>query len=418
VISDLVLGRVSQQWVFNILQPVIVDGRPPMVLALSENAASLSSVLLANKLPDGWSVALVDGHGIVVAASPGAGKAGDTFRLVPSDVVGSAGWIAVTAGGTDYRAVVQTSPLTGWRLVAWAPAAELAKPITDAVWALVIGGILLIALVAILLVWLARRIGRAVRRLAADAQRFGHGEDVPRRAYPISELDTIAEAIAAAAEERRAAEAEVRFLMRELAHRSKNQMTVITAMAKQTARTAGSVPQFVASFERRIWGLARSTDLLLANGKAGVDLGELVAGQIEPFKPADAARLAISGPRFMLNAQAAQILGMALHELATNAVKYGAFAGETGTLGVDWASSAGKLHLTWREHVAPRRRRSTRTGFGTTVLNSMVGGALGAEVERTLHRDGIEWRFAIPLAALDPVRDLDQPVADADDAAV
>jgi two-component sensor histidine kinase len=410
VISDLVLGRVSQQWVFNVLQPVIVDGRPPMVLAISQDAAGLSSALLANKLPEGWSVALIDNHGIVVAASPGTANTGDTFSLVPAGVVGSSGWISVHGADTDYRAVVQTSPLTGWRLIAWAPAATLAKPITDAVWSLVIGGVLLAALVTTLVVWLSRRIGRAIRRLAADAQLFGRGEDVPPRLYNISELDTVAQAIGDAAEERRAAEAEVRFLMRELAHRSKNQMTVITAMAKQTARTAASVPQFVESFERRIWGLARSTDLLLANGKAGVSLGDLVAGQIEPFRPADAARLEISGPRLMVNAQAAQILGMAMHELSTNAVKYGAFAEETGRLAVRWSSDGDRLLLVWREHVMTRRRRSSRTGFGTTVLNSMVGGALGAEVQRTLHRDGIEWRFAVPLGALDPRRDLDQPI--------
>jgi two-component sensor histidine kinase len=410
VISDLVLGRVSQQWVFNVLQPVILDGRPPMVLAISQDAAGLSSALLANKLPSGWSVALIDKHGIVVAASPGTANTGDTFSLVPADIVGSSGWVTVHGQDTDYRAVVQTSPLTGWRLIAWAPASVLAKPITDAVWSLVIGGVLLTALITTLVVWLSRRIGKGVRRLAADAQLYGRGEDVPPRLYRISELDTVGRAITDAAEERRAAEAEVRFLMRELAHRSKNQMTVITAMAKQTARTAASVPQFVESFERRIWGLARSTDLLLANGKAGVRLGELVARQIEPFRPSDASRLEISGPLLMVNAQAAQILGMAMHELATNAVKYGAFAEETGRLAVRWSSDGARLQLVWREHVTTRRRRSSRTGFGTTVLNSMVGGALGADVQRTLHRDGIEWRFAVPLSALDPRRDLDQRV--------
>jgi hypothetical protein len=101
VISDLVLGRVSQQWVFNVLQPVIVDGRPPMVLAISQNAGGLSSALLANKLPEGWSVALVDNHGIVIAASAGSAKTGDTFRLVPADSPGSFGWITVHGGDTD-----------------------------------------------------------------------------------------------------------------------------------------------------------------------------------------------------------------------------------------------------------------------------------------------------------------------------
>src|SRR6185312_756300 len=126
-----------------------------------------------------------------------------------------------------------------------------------------------------------------VRGLARDARRLGAGEAVPTRQYPISEIADVAGAIAQAADKRRAAETEVRFLMRELAHRSKNQMTVIAAMAKQTARGADSVPEFVASFEKRIFGLARSTDLLLANGVAGVDLRELMVNQLDPFCPLD-----------------------------------------------------------------------------------------------------------------------------------
>ena len=109
-------------------------------------------------------------------------------------------------------------------------------------------------------------------------------------------------------------------------------MTVIAAMAKQTARGADSVPEFVQNFEKRIFGLARSTDLLLANGVVGVDLRELIIGQLDPFRPEDDARLTLEGPPIRLNNQAAQILGMAAHELATNAVKYGAFQRDGGQL--------------------------------------------------------------------------------------
>jgi two-component sensor histidine kinase len=190
--------------------------------------------------------------------------------------------------------------------------------------------------------------------------------------------------------------------MRELAHRSKNQMTVIAAMAKQTARGAESVPEFVSSFEKRIFGLARSTDLLLAHGVAGVDLKELMVSQIDPFCPVDGDRVVVEGPSMRLNAQAAQILGMAAHELATNAVKYGAFAREGGRLRVAWERQGEAVVFVWREIGAVPGSATPRRGFGTTVLENMVGRSLGAEVKREAHPDGIAWHFSIPVASLDP----------------
>lgn len=222
------------------------------------------------------------------------------------------------------------------------------------------------------------------------------------KAYPVAEIAEVSRALAEASSQRQAAEREVHFLMRELAHRSKNQMTVISAMAKQTARGASDIEGYVEAFERRINGLSRSTDLLLAHGRAGVLLNELIDSHIAPFGPPDATRIKLQGPTVRLNAQAAQILGMAAHELATNAVKYGAFAGEGGSLVVRWSIVDDRLDLAWRETVPGGIATSERIGFGTNVLQNMVARSLGAQVERRCHGDGIEWHFVIPLASIDP----------------
>ena len=154
--------------------------------------------------------------------------------------------------------------------------------------------------------------------------------------------------------------------------------------------------------ERRIFGLARSTDLLLANGAVGVDLRELVNGQLDPFKPDDPKRVTVEGPSVRLNMQSAQILGMAIHELSTNAVKYGSLRGSYGRLDVKWELDGLTLQLAWRETVTPFTPPGDRRGFGTTVLEAMVGRSLGAHVERIVHDDGLEWRFAVPISAIDP----------------
>jgi two-component sensor histidine kinase len=112
--------------------------------------------------------------------------------------------------------------------------------------------------------------------------------------------------------------------------------------------------------------------------------------------------MVLDGPSTRLNIQAAQILGMAAHELATNAVKYGAFRRDGGKLAVTWRRDAESLHFDWRETVNPFTPPTDRRGFGTTVLESMVGRSLGAKVERIVHEDGLQWTFDIPVSAIDP----------------
>jgi two-component sensor histidine kinase len=116
----------------------------------------------------------------------------------------------------------------------------------------------------------------------------------------------------------------------------------------------------------------------------------------------------LDGPSTRLNNQAAQIVGMAAHELATNAVKYGAFQKDAGHLDVTWSRDGEALHLGWREASPYFKPPSERRGFGTAVLENMVGRSLGATVERIVHPDGLEWKFSIPVAAIDPATAPDQ----------
>lgn len=405
VVSGLVIGRISGSAVYNVLYPVFNGALAPLVLGISRDASTIETALLSDKLPDGWNVAMIDKTGTIIAASKGAGESGTHFRLAEvAQLDTTPGLVSIRADGEMYRAAVRQSFITGWTLVAWAPSSLIGKPLMDAVWSLAVGGLLLAAVVVLVVYWVTLQIGRSVRGLEAEAKRLGAGQPVTARDYPISEIATVSAAIEEASKRRQQAETEVRFLMRELAHRSKNQMTVIAAMAKQTARGANSVPDFVHSFERRILGLARSTDLLLANGVVGVDLRELLTGQLEPFRPEDETRLILDGPSTRLNIQAAQILGMAAHELATNAVKYGAFQKDRGSLAVTWRRESETLNFTWRETVTPFTPPTERRGFGTTVLESMVGRSLGAKVERIVHDDGLEWTFEIPVTAIDPAK--------------
>src|SRR5499433_1741710 len=136
--------------------------------------------------------------------------------------------------------------------------------------------------------------------------------------------------------ERKEGEAHLRLLLRELTHRSKNLLAVIQAMARQTAQHAGSVEAFLSQFGARLQALAASHDLLVQEEWHGVSLAELIRSQLAPYLDRSGSQIAVDGPAVTLRPEAAQSLGLALHELAVNAVRYGALSTPTGRISIAW----------------------------------------------------------------------------------
>ena len=301
--------------------------------------------------------------------------------------------------GVEYRTVTEFSVLTGWKIVAWAKSADVDAP---ALWSylwLSLGGLLFGGIAVAGSTAIASLLTQGVKVLARDAHLLGAGRPIAPRKHMIVEIETVSAALADAAQARRKAENEIRFLMREVAHRSKNQLTVIQSMLNQSLNAAESRVDFAETFRKRIAGLARSTDLMIANAAQGVDFQELAQNQLQPFTPDDPQRVHLSGPPVRLDAQVSQTLGMALHELATNATKYGALANSSGVIDLQWSVLEGTFLFVWREKgadIVPAEGASPRKGFGTMVLERMLGMALDAKLERIMHEDGIEWRVRIP----------------------
>ena len=205
--------------------------------------------------------------------------------------------------------------------------------------------------------------------------------------------------------ERKRAEEHVRLLMDELNHRSNNLLTVIQALARQTAGTA-ETKAFAKRLAERIAGLAASNRLLVSGKWQGVELATLVRSQLSPFVADPDACVTLDGPAVRLTPAAAQAVGMALHELATNAVKHGALADGAGTIRLDWSVKEGpaeaSFHMTWTERGGPMVCAPQRTGFGRTVMERMIAEALAGKAALEFGPGGIVWRFACPVSnALD-----------------
>src|SRR5262249_22602056 len=157
-------------------------------------------------------------------------------------------------------------------------------------------------------------------------------------------------------------------LMRELAHRAKNQLAVVKGVALQTAKQSGSVDEFVVRFNQRLEGLAKSQELMLRQNWQGAWMGDLVRAHLELFGARERAE--IDGPPIFLTATAVQNIGYALHELATNASKHGALSAPGGRVEVTWSGvgTDKQIRLQWTEVNGPSVHSPLRRGFGYLVL--------------------------------------------------
>jgi two-component sensor histidine kinase len=202
--------------------------------------------------------------------------------------------------------------------------------------------------------------------------------------------------------ERKEGEAHLRLLLRELTHRSKNLLAVIQAMARQTARHAGSIDTFLGQFGARVQALAASHDLLVRESWYGASIAELIRSQLSMYLERDGAeRVTIEGPAVALKPEAAQNLGLALHELAVNAAKYGALSVPEGRLSVTWgrngeAADGRGLALDWRERSGPKVKPRRKQGFGSLVIERNLARALDAEVDLDFDPDGLRCHIVIP----------------------
>lgn len=203
--------------------------------------------------------------------------------------------------------------------------------------------------------------------------------------------------------ERKKREEQVSLLMREVNHRSMNMLALVQAIAQQTA--ASSPSEFVERFSARLQALSANQDLIVRNEWVGTDLDDLVRAQLAHFDDLVDTRVIIAGPHLRLTTAAAQSLGLALHELATNAAKHGALSNQSGHVDITWRLDRDTFSMTWRESGGPAAAPPTRQGFGSKVIDLMTRRALGANVAIDYPASGLVWRLDCPA---DKVLDMPQ----------
>jgi PAS domain S-box-containing protein len=196
--------------------------------------------------------------------------------------------------------------------------------------------------------------------------------------------------------ERKEREEKEHLLMREINHRAKNMLSVVDSIAHQTATR--NPEGFVERFSERIQALSANQDLLVRNEWNGVEIEDLVRAQLAHFADLIGSRIGVHGPKLRFTAASAQAIGLALHELATNAGKYGALSTDKGHVYVSWGTVNNTFTMSWTEREGPALSAPERRGFGTIVMEAMAERSVDGKVDLEYAPSGLTWRLTCPAA--------------------
>ncbi len=397
-VSDVVIGAVARRPVMAASVPVLRNGKMRYVLSLSLEPSLMKDLLDRQKLPSEWRATIADSNGVMIARTSlhaeNVGKKIDSIEGVARS----------QATGTDLegRAVkwgTAPSRVAQWTVYVSVPSNTVEAAARTALlnYVLIVAVFTCVGIVGA--VGVARVVSMPLNLAEKAARALGEGRSVSFEPTLVAEVNAVGEALVEAARLREQAEQQIMLLMREVNHRSKNMLAVVQAIARQMP--VRDPKQFVRQFSDRIVGLAASQDLLIESNWQGVRVADLVRSQLSPFRELIGTRIAIEGPPVRLQPPAAQAIGMALHELATNASKYGALSGETGSVRVTWSIEGRgenrEFALSWVEEDGPTVMPPERRGFGYTIMVAMVEKSLDATVELTHAPTGLVWSVRAPI---------------------
>jgi two-component sensor histidine kinase/PAS domain-containing protein len=202
--------------------------------------------------------------------------------------------------------------------------------------------------------------------------------------------------------ERKRAEEQQTMMVAELNHRVKNILAIVQSVAAQTLRASGSLDNFADAFTGRLKALAIAHDILTQTRWIGIGLSELLAAVLAPYRSSEETRVSIFGPAVLLPAHAVVPLSMVLHEMTTNAAKYGALSKQRGTIEITWQVNGSldkAVELVWQERGGPKVKANAKAsaGFGTTLIDRVIRHDLDGKTKIDFDSEGVRWTIAFPV---------------------
>jgi two-component sensor histidine kinase len=196
----------------------------------------------------------------------------------------------------------------------------------------------------------------------------------------------------------------LRIDMQEMQHRIKNIVAVVQSISRQSGRKSSTIQDFNTRFSARLSAYCQSIDLLVANDWQGMKISELVTSQLSAFGILDGQQFVVAGPEVSLTAEAAHSLGLALHELATNSIKYGSLSLAQGKIALNWsfdeAAASGRFKFAWTESGGPVVTAPTHQGFGRRMIEDLTAQALQGQTNLEFLPTGVTWTLLAPIPVI------------------
>ena len=344
--SDLFIGSVTRTPIIAVSVPVLRNGQVVYELSFNPPLKLFQNIILEQRPRDDWTMSIFDRTGVNIARVPNPeqtiGSAGSPSLLAVL-LIQDEGRLLTTISreGVALNTAFTRSPLTGWKVVAGTPVSALTAPLWRELAITASIGMILLVVGLFFAIGMATRIARG--EMLHD------------------------------------------LLINELNHRVKNTLATVQSIASQTFRRNdnGSGNGAVDKFSARLVSLGQAHNILSEEKWESAQVRELVEGALALYAGKDGSRVHAAGPELRLAPRSALAIAMALHELATNAAKYGALSNDRGRIFVDWTPAGGnRISLCWREVGGPPVAKPARAGFGTRLIEggtTQIGGSATLE---------------------------------------
>jgi two-component sensor histidine kinase len=267
--------------------------------------------------------------------------------------------------------------------------------------------------IASLLAWLTAKfyIRRPVARLVKTVEAWRGNDETARSGLQdkgsefgilSSAIDAYMDELVASRVQRQKDEQQRELLVGELDHRVKNLLSTVQAVARQSFKSANLDPSVLMIFNARLAAMGEAHAVIMKDQWQTANLAEVVRASIQPFDSPTSSPFRVSGPDAVMQSKAALAIGMALHELCTNAAKYGALSTDAGIVRIDWSieqgADANSLVLRWAEIDGPAVKPPERSGFGSLMIERMLGSQIGGEVVTDYASTGLVCTITMPLS--------------------
>ena len=392
-VSNLFVSQVTKKPVFNVNVPILENGAVRYILIYSLPPSDLLATFKGENLPESFVSAAWDGNDVVLAHSHNHERY--MGKKLPPELAELKGGVAEGPSfeGEKVLRAVAALEQAPWRVSIRIPVDVAMAPVTQSVW-LWGAAVLLAALAAgLLAVLFGRELERPLASVARSAGALAHGEPVdPAALTGVTEIDRVTAALRDAGQRHR-------LLMAELSHRVRNILSVVQAVVLRSMSEERSPAESRQLVSARLAALAKAHDLLVQTNWRGAFISDLIKAELDPFS----ARVGIEGPELLLQPNVVQPLAMIVHELATNAAKYGALSKDRGTVRVAWRvegdSDDARFHFVWQEKDGPPVHPPKRKGFGTILLQMAISGD-GVEPRLEYLPNGVRYEVDLPMSAV------------------